>query len=123
MLTDSPVTPTLPIVDLERARNFYEGVLGLKVNMASDEDVMYDCGGGTTLYLYKRAESRAEHTEAAFKVDDLEKEVKELRGKGVEFEEYDMPGLKTENGIATRNGMKSAWFKDPDGNILSLVQM
>lgn len=123
MLTNSPVTPTLPTVDIGRSRSFYEGILGLKVNRADGNSVMYDCGGGTMLFVYKRPESHAEHTEAAFKVDDIEKEMEELRGKGVVFEEYDMPGMKTENGIAAMDGMKSAWFKDPDGNILSLAQM
>jgi catechol 2,3-dioxygenase-like lactoylglutathione lyase family enzyme len=123
MLTESAVAPTLPVVDLGRARGFYESVLGLKVNRATDEDVMYDCGDGTMLFLYKRPETSTEHTEASFKVDDIEKEVEELRGKGVVFEDFDMPGLKTENGIAAISGMRSAWFKDPDGNILALAQM
>jgi catechol 2,3-dioxygenase-like lactoylglutathione lyase family enzyme len=108
---------------LGRARGFYEGILGLKVNRATDEDVMYDCGGSTMLLLYKRPPSETDHTEASFKVDDIAKEVEELRGKGVTFEEYDMPGIKTENGIAAVDGTKAAWFKDTEGNILSLMQM
>ncbi|MHB0914364.1 MAG: VOC family protein [Thermoleophilia bacterium] len=123
MLTESQVAPTLPVTDLSRARSFYEDTLGLRVNRATDDDVIYDCGGGTMLLLYRRAKTTTDHTEASFKVDDIEKEVEELRGKGVVFEEYDMPGLTTENGIAAIDGMKAAWFLDPDGNILSLTEM
>jgi hypothetical protein len=64
----------------------------------------------------------AQHTLGAFMVADVEAAVAELRGKGVSFEEYDLPGLKTVNGIAELGGSKGAWFKDPEGNILSVVQ-
>ena len=81
------------------------------------------CGKGTMLYLYQRAATKADHTVAAFNVDNIESEVKELKAKGIVFEEYDMPGLKTVNSIATLGSMKSAWFKDTEGNILGLSQM
>ncbi len=65
-----------------------------------------------------------DHTEAAFDVDEIEREVGELKERGVQFESYDMPGLKTdENNIAAMNGAKSAWFKDTEGNIIAIVQM
>lgn len=124
MLANSPISPTLPALDLQRARGFYEGKLGLKVAQATDYDVMYECGGGTMLYVWQREPSPTDHTEAGFRVDDIEHEVNELKAKGVEFESYDMPGLKTnENNIAQIDGYKSAWFKDTEGNILSLTQM
>jgi predicted enzyme related to lactoylglutathione lyase len=75
------------------------------------------------LYLYQRAATKADHTVAAFNVDDVEAVVKELKSKGVVFEEYDMPGLRTVNSIATVGSMKGAWFKDTEGNILGLSQM
>jgi hypothetical protein len=78
------------------------------------------------MYLYQRAATKADHTVATFMVDDIEKEVMELRGKGVKFEEYNIPSMKikTVNGIATYGDMmKAAWFKDTEGNILSLGQM
>ena len=73
--------------------------------------------------LYKRAATKADNTAAGFLVDDLEATMKELRAKGVKFEEYDFPGLKTVNGIATTDGEKGAWFKDTEGNILALAEM
>ena len=106
MLTNAMVAPNLPAVDLQRARKFYEEKLGL-------------------MYVYQRAATKADHTVASFKVDNVEAEVKELKSKGVKFEDYDLPkmGIKTVNSIATMGNMKGAWFKDTEGNILSLVQM
>jgi len=124
MLTNSPIAPTLPVTDLNRARGFYEGKLGLKVTQADDHQAMYECGGGTMLYIWQREPSMTDHTEAGFQVDNIEQEVSDLKSKGVTFESYDMPDLKTdENNIASIDGFKSAWFKDTEGNILSLTQM
>lgn len=126
MLVNAAVAPTLPAVDLKRARRFYEEKLGLKVVMEDPSPgIMFQAGKGTTLYVYQRAASKADHTVASFTVNDIEAEAKELKGKGVKFEEYDIPsmGLKTVNGIATMGKMKGAWFKDTEGNILSIVQM
>lgn len=125
MLNNAKAVPTLPVVDINRAREFYEEKLGLKpigINMSGPKfpDVMYQTGGDTRLYLYQRAPTKADHTVVSFEVKDIEKEVKELRAKGVMFEEYDMPGLKTKDGIATLNGIRGAWFKDTEGNILEI---
>ncbi len=126
MLSNAMVAPTLPAVDLKRARKFYEEKLGLKIVMEDPSPgIMLQCGQGTMMYVYQRAPTKADHTVASFKVDNIETEVKELKAKGLKFEEYDMPkmGIKTVNGIATMGNMKSAWFKDSEGNILSLTQM
>ncbi len=127
MLTNAPVTAMIPSTDIKRSREFYENVLGLKKSeMASPEDAaLYECGNGTTLYVYVRGESKAEHTLATFTVQALEQEVDELTKKGVKFEHYEMPnGIKTdEKGVATMGSLKSAWFRDPDGNILSILQI
>jgi catechol 2,3-dioxygenase-like lactoylglutathione lyase family enzyme len=108
---------------MERAKKFYEETLGLQ---ASDtrEGAVYECGGGTRLALYQReTPTKADHTAAGWQVEDVEAVVQALGEKGVVFERYDMPGLKTdERGIASGGGVKGAWFKDPDGNILSVVQ-
>jgi catechol 2,3-dioxygenase-like lactoylglutathione lyase family enzyme len=122
MLAKARAIPTLPAVDLVRARKFYEGKLGLKVLEHNDNELRLECGGGTEIYLYKRAPTKADHTAFAFQVTDLDKEVKELKGKGVVFEEYDMPGLKTVNSIATTGSERSAWFKDTEGNIIGVGQ-
>jgi catechol 2,3-dioxygenase-like lactoylglutathione lyase family enzyme len=124
MLTENIIAPTFPAEDIAKVRDFYENKLGLKVNKASDEDVLYNCGVGSMLYIYKRPVNGCDHTEAVFKVDDLESEIADLRQRGIVFEEYDMPGLKTDDGIATLpDGRKSAWFRDTEGNILSLANM
>src|SRR4030042_6464719 len=102
MLKTAAVHPTLPAVDLKRARKFYEDKLGLKVIMEDPSPgIMLQAGKGTMLYIYQRAPTKADHTVASFAVDDIEAEVKELKAKGIKFEEYDMPGLKTVNSIAT----------------------
>ena len=86
---------------------------------------MLQAGSGTALYLYRRGSTKADHTVASFNVDNIEAEISDLRVKGVVFEEYDIPlmHIKTINGLATMDGAKMAWFKDSEGNILSLIQM
>ncbi len=124
MLADSYVHPTLPVVDLERALKFYEGKLGLKVlSRDPSPGAVLEAGGGSRLYLYQRGATKADHTVASFKVDDVEATVKVLKEKGIVFEEYDMPGLKTDEGVATMGDLKAAWFKDTEGNILGLSNM
>ena len=122
MLTNAPVAPTLPAVDLARARKFYEGVLGLGVWMANNREVWYHAGNGTMLMIYERGATKADHTVAGFWVDDVEKSVKDLRQSGIVFEEYDLPGIKTVDGVATFEDHKAAWFKDTEGNILAVAQ-
>jgi len=127
MLGNARAVATLPVVDLVRARRFYEGKLGLKLLKANTaaqfQDAMYEAGGGARVYLYQRALTKADHTVLAFEVKNIEQAVKDLKAKGVVFEEYDMPGLKTVDSIATVPNGKSAWFKDTEGNILSVAQM
>lgn len=126
MLTNAPITAVLPTTDLARARAFYEGKLGLhpESESAVEQGVLYKCGGNTHLYVYLRSEpNKAEHTQAMFEVEDIEKAVSDLSEKGVMFEHYDLPYIKTDaRGIAELEGEKSAWFKDPDGNIIAIGQ-
>ncbi len=123
MLTNAMVVPTLPVVDMARARNFYEEKLGLRFLEEREAGVLYDCGEGTMLLLYQRAPTKADNTAVSFLVDDIESEVAGLKRKGIAFEEYDMPGLKTEASIATLDQDKTAWFKDTEGNILAVTQL
>ncbi len=130
MLFNKQVHPTLPAVDIKRARNFYEEKLGLKfVIEDSSPGIWLRAGGDSMLYLYQRGPTKADHTVASFDVDNIEAEVRELKSKGVIFEEYDIPemGIKTVNGIATMSmdgyQMRAAWFKDSEGNILALNEM
>lgn len=122
MLSQAKVHPTLSVTDLERAKKFYGGTLGLKAdgNIAPGH-VEYEAGEGTFLVIYERPDApKAENTAASFTVDDIEGVVKSLKERGVVFEEYDFPGLKTVDGIAKVGDLKGAWFKDPDGNILAV---
>jgi catechol 2,3-dioxygenase-like lactoylglutathione lyase family enzyme len=96
MLTNEPVHPTLPVVDLSRAKKFYEGTLGLKVIQEDPSPgAILQAGEGTTLYIYQRAATKADHTAASFTVKDVEATVKELKAKGVVFEDIDTPSFKT----------------------------
>jgi len=119
------LTPTLPVVDLERAKRFYVDKLGFKVVMEdpSPGALLQTEGTCGNLYIYQRAPTKADHTVAGFTVEDVEATVKELREKGIVFEEYDLPNLKTTNGIFSMNGYKAAWFKDTEGNILAVSNM
>ena len=123
MLSDNPIFPVLPAADLARAKAFYTQTLGLSVQFESDAGVGFTAGSGAMLFIYPYGQTKAEHTTAGFMVADVESVVAELRAKGLKFEEYDLPGLKTVNGIAEAGGVKGAWFKDTEGNTLSIAQM
>jgi predicted enzyme related to lactoylglutathione lyase len=127
-LNNAPVHPNLPVVDLERAVRFYRDKLGLKLLKAESPSETFagailQAGGGTIVYLYKRGATKADHTAAEFVVKDFDEVIKSLRSRGVVFEEYNLPNLKTANGVATWGDTKSAWFKDTEGNILAISNM
>jgi catechol-2,3-dioxygenase len=125
MLGNSPVAAVVPAVDLMRAKKFYQQTLGLEVEREDPNGVVFRCGGCSQLLVYPRpTPTKAEHTAAGWQVDNLEATVRELKGKNVVFEQYNMPGLKTNAlGIAEMDGVKAAWFKDTEGNILAINQM
>ena len=126
MLTSSRVEANIPAADLKRARGFYEDVLGFEPSAeTADVWVSYRTGGGTTFNLYEtQYAGQAGHTIAQWHVDDIEAEVRDLKGKGVRFEVYDdMPGVEWAGEIATMPGMgRAAWFTDTEGNIMCLDQ-
>lgn len=122
-LAASPVHPVLPAEDIERARHFYSDTLGLEVSSLSDSDYfLVHAGGGTQFMVYRRARTVAEHTVAGFEVDNLGAVMTELKGRGVTFEEYDLPGLHTVGGVAEMPGSRTAWFTDTEGNIISIME-
>jgi catechol 2,3-dioxygenase-like lactoylglutathione lyase family enzyme len=123
MLVNAPVAPTIPVVDLERASKFYQDKLGLKPSGETLQGKFFEAGNGTQILLYQREPTKADHTVLGFNVQNIEQEVKDLREKGIVFEEYDLPNLKTTNGIAIMGKDKAAWFKDTEGNILALSQI
>ncbi len=126
MLANAPVIAILPVVDMERARDFYENKLGLRrnVDFSDESNVLYECGSGTHLSLYQRpTPTKADHTAAGWLVEDIEDTIRQLNAKGITCEQYDMPGIQTNaQGIAESGDARVAWFKDPEGNILGLVQ-
>lgn len=123
MLQKSPMYAYIPAKDLARARRFYEEKVGLKPKQEIAGGVTYEFAGGTACFLYPTPNAGTSRASQAFwQVDNVEREVAELKSRGVTFEEYDVPGMKTVNGIATGDGEKAAWFKDSEGNIMALVQ-
>lgn len=124
MLTDSDIMAVLPAKDINRARDFYRDKLGLEPSEPGAEDnLIYTGGHGTGFLLYQTENAgTAKNTQMGWSTDNIEREMEELRARGVVFEEYDQPGLKTENGIATDDFGKAAWFLDSEGNILNIFQ-
>lgn len=126
MLRDAPVRAVVPASDCARAREFYLETLNLpEADIPTPgNDFMVEAGEGTQLYVYEReAGTKADHTVASWVVDDVEEAVEELSERGVAFAQYDTPDLKTdERGIADLEGVKVAWFQDPEGNILSVTE-
>lgn len=122
-LSNSPAAATVPASDFARAKAFYADTLGLKLSEDMEYGALYECGMGSKIFLYQSAFAGTNKaTAVTFNVEDVEAEMAALRDKGVVFEEYDLPELKTNNGLAVDGGMKSAWFKDTEGNILNISQ-
>src|SRR5690606_36932790 len=106
---------------LKRAKTFYETKLGLKTVQDEKEQLMLNAGNGNVIHIYKRdTPTKADHTVLTFEVKNLESEIQELEKKGVKFEDYDMPDLKTEKHVAKMKNEQAAWFKDSEGNIICL---
>jgi catechol 2,3-dioxygenase-like lactoylglutathione lyase family enzyme len=123
MLCEFPTYPTIPAADLSRARQFYEKTLGFDPDQVTPAGVLYR-SKSSALFLYPSAFAGTNKaTAAGFQVSNLPATVAELQGRGVRFEEYDMPDFKTVNGIAANpDGSKAAWFKDTEGNIIGLIE-
>jgi catechol 2,3-dioxygenase-like lactoylglutathione lyase family enzyme len=123
MLGNYDLLTTIPAADIARARKFYEETLGFTPVSEDAAGIRYR-SGSTYFEIYPTLSgASAQHTLAAWPVENLEQEVSELRDKGVEFEEYDYPELKTQNGIAELPHEWSAWFTDSEGNILAVSQL
>jgi predicted enzyme related to lactoylglutathione lyase len=119
MFKPARVAATLPAQDMERAKAFYRDKLGMTPMQENAGGVMYALAAGTGFGLFPSSgKPSGTHTQLAMEVEDVEEAVKDLQSKGVRFEEYDVPGLKTVNGIADIGGSKVAWFKDSEGNLI-----
>jgi catechol 2,3-dioxygenase-like lactoylglutathione lyase family enzyme len=123
MLGKADATPMIAVKDIDRAKQFYQDKLGLKPIHEMGGEFFMLRSGDTTLNVYRSEFAGTNKATAlTFDVDDIDSEVRELKDKGIQFEHYDVQGLKPEGDIYRGENMKTAWFKDPDGNILSLVE-
>jgi catechol 2,3-dioxygenase-like lactoylglutathione lyase family enzyme len=123
MLGKADATPMIAVKDIDRAKQFYSETLGMKPEQGMGGEFFMLKSGDTTLNVYKSEFAGTNKaTLLTFDVDDIDAEVRELKAKGISFEHYDLEGLKPEGDIYSSEGMKTAWFKDPDGNILSLIE-
>jgi catechol 2,3-dioxygenase-like lactoylglutathione lyase family enzyme len=124
MLGEHPIDVVLLATDLESSKEFYAGKLGLEILKESEEEITYKCGGDSELTVTKSTTGTAdEQTQAGWRVDDLAAELAGLRAHGVEIQEYDMPGLKTTDGVADLGFALVAWIVDPHRNALAITQL
>jgi catechol 2,3-dioxygenase-like lactoylglutathione lyase family enzyme len=121
MLAQAQMTTILPVKDLARGRDFYENKLGLPAEgLQPDGKFLLRCGGALLALFPKPEGTKAEHTAVSFLVDDIVAEIRALEARGVQFHDYDLPGLKTIEHVCVLGAEKAAWFSDPEGNILCL---
>lgn len=124
MFDDATFICPIPVTDLDRARAFYSEALGLGIVDESEAGVLLTlAGGGARLLLFRSAsETPPGHTLAGWEVQSLESVITELESRGVSFEDYDLPGLRTENHIAWIGPERAAWFRDSEGNVLAISE-
>jgi catechol-2,3-dioxygenase len=123
MLAEQPIDVMLLGTDLEVTKEFYADEIGLEILLESDDFVTFKCGGDSRLVVTKSSAATGEtQTKASWRVKDIAAEVSELRSRGVEIAEFDGPGLKTVDGVADVGFALSAWFVDPSGNTIGMLQ-
>lgn len=121
LLSDHRAYATIPASDLQRAKSWYKDKLGLEPSQELPIGIVYRLADGTGFQLYpSQFAGTAQNTAMGFSSTDLASDMRMLRERGVKFEEYDFPGLKTENGMAAMGPYHGAWFKDSEGNILAI---
>jgi catechol 2,3-dioxygenase-like lactoylglutathione lyase family enzyme len=124
MLSNYPIDVVLLAMDLAAAKDFYADKIGLRVLSETEGGVTFHCGGDSQLVVTKSSVgTKDEQTQAAFRVADVRAEVSELRQRGVQIEDYDLPGLKTQDGIADIGFAWMAWFIDPGKNCVGMIQL
>ena len=124
-LTDAGIVAIVPVSDVEAAIRFYGETLGLELQERRDDlpenrEAEFKAGQGTLLVYESVGAGKSRHTVAGFRVDDVDAVVAALRERGVEFEDYDLPELKTDGGVAEVGDVRAAWCRDPDGNLLAV---
>jgi catechol 2,3-dioxygenase-like lactoylglutathione lyase family enzyme len=123
MLASAPVAAVVAVSDMEKGKEFYEGTLGLqKSDMDDPGGVLYECGNDSRILVYvSQYAGTNQATAATWLVADVDREIADLKAKGVSFEHYDLPETTRDGDVHVMGDMKAAWFKDPDGNILNIV--
>jgi catechol 2,3-dioxygenase-like lactoylglutathione lyase family enzyme len=122
MLADKDAIATVAVKDLKAAKKFYGDILGLKPTPVPEPEVLNYKSGNSTVLVYKSQFAGSNKaTSVTWIVDDVEGTVKDLKAKGVAFEQYDFPGMTRKGDVHIAGKSKAAWFKDPDGNILAVV--
>jgi catechol 2,3-dioxygenase-like lactoylglutathione lyase family enzyme len=123
MLGDKEAAANIAVKNLERAKKFYEDILGLTQIGAEGQEVIVFKSGNSTVYVYQSQYAGTNQATAITWVvgEDIEEVVQQLKAKGVVFEHYDMPGVTREDDVHVAGNMKVAWFKDPDGNLLNIA--
>lgn len=121
MLSDNDAVATVAVKNLETAKQFYEGRLGLSTVMENEEVLAFKTGKATLFVYRSQYAGTNKATAVTFVAEDVENLVRTLKGRGVTFEHYDLPNMARQGDLHIAGSMKAAWFKDPDGNILSLV--
>jgi predicted enzyme related to lactoylglutathione lyase len=123
MLSDARFETSLPCGDLQRAKSFYADQLGLTPTDEGPAGAFYQGRDGTRFILFPSSGSASgSHSQMGFMVADIDAEARDLKQRGVQFEEYDFPGFDKATGIADVGGTRAAWFKDSEGNLLGLVE-
>lgn len=123
MLSESEIYAVLPAKELQRAKAFYKEKLGLEPTDERGDGIVFQTPAGAKIFMYETENAgTAKNTVLSWTTDDLDAEMADLRGRGVVFEDYDFPGLKTENGVATNEDGRGAWFTDSEGNILAVTE-
>jgi predicted enzyme related to lactoylglutathione lyase len=125
MLASARIAAIVPVSDVDAAIRFYGNTLGLvlkerRSDLPENREAEFEAGDGTLLVYESVGAGQSRNTVAGFRVDDVDEVVRSLRERGVVFEEYDLPGLQTVNGIAVVGDVRAAWFRDSDGNILAV---
>jgi catechol 2,3-dioxygenase-like lactoylglutathione lyase family enzyme len=124
-LAEAGIVAIVPVSDVEAAIRFYGGTLGLELqerrnDLPENREAEFKAGQGTLLVYESVGAGKSRHTVAGFRVDDVDAVVAALRERGVEFEDYDLPELKTDGGVAEVGDVRAAWCRDPDGNLLAV---
>lgn len=123
MLNNIDAIPTIAVKDVKKAKKFYSDTVGLKEVPSDEDQVLMYRSGNTTIMVYESEYAGSNKATAVTWAvgDEIDRLAKELKDKGVPFERYDFPGTTMEGDVHVMDGMKAAWFRDPDGNILAMV--